>query len=321
MLHLLLALGLGSPAIAAVQADPLEQACRAPAGDRPELAGIVLSDQPAGPGDLPAIRATSTATGAHMLVYYDAISEAAARARAACLGAQLALLEREVGDDRRDAEWDSVVFTADRAYAPPRADAARTRWPVHTSADGGLDDAAHTLVVHVMPHEQVHEYQTRAGARLPRWFAEGHATWVGLKVEARLDPESARAEILKNEADLSGAVPPLDLAGWGGMQVKPEAVLRQLSPEDRARKLADPSFQPSGTFRFGPDDLISDESNTSARYAGAWKVFVGLEQRHGADAVKAWVAEVTASSERLTPAALVASAQARFGEDIAPLLR
>lgn len=321
MLNLLLALVLGSPAVAAAQTDPLGQACRAPAGARPDLAGIVLSDQPAGPGDLPAIRATSTATGAHMLVYYDAISEAAARARAACLGAQLAFLEPEVGDDRRDAEWDSVVFTADRAYAPPRADNARTRWPIHTTTDGGLDAAAHTLIVHVMPHEQVHEYQTRAGARLPRWFTEGHATWVGLKVEARLDPEAARSEALRQEANLDNAAAPLALAGWGSISVKPEAILRQISPEDRARKLADPSFQPSGPFRFGPDDVISDETNTLARYAGAWKVFVGLEQRHGADAVRAWVAEVTASPERLTPDALVASAQARFGEDIGPLLR
>jgi hypothetical protein len=322
MLHLLLAIGLGSPAAAGGQSDLIGQACRAPAGARPELPGIVLADQLATPGDLPAIQVTSTATGAHMLVYHDAISEPAARARAACFGAQLALLEREVGDDRRDAEWDSVVFANDSAYAPPRGDNVVTRWVILTTEQGQLSDAAERLILSTMPHEQMHEYQTRAGAKLPRWFSKGHATWVGLKVLALLDPSRAVAERLKRENDLAASTQPLMLSEWGGLQPRPEAILRQLSPEDRIRFLNDPTFRAGGAFTFGPRDMIGDESNSLARYGAALKIFVGLEERHGAAAVHAWVSEMTrtGTTTRLTSAAVAASIQSRFNEDITPLL-
>ncbi len=322
MLNLLFATGLILSPIAVVQTDPLDQACHAAIGARPNLPGIVLVDQPATPGDLPAIRVTSTATGAHMLVYHDAISEAAARARAACFGAQLTLLEREVGDDRRDAEWDSVVFANDSAYAPPRGDNVVTRWVIQTTEQGQLSEAAERLILSTMPHEQMHEYQTRAGALLPRWFSEGHATWVGLKVLAQLDPSRAVAERLKRENDLAAATQPLMLSEWGGLQPRPEAILRQLSPEDRIRFLNDPTFNAGGAFTFGPGDMIGDESNSLARYGAALKIFVGLEERHGAAAVHAWVSEMTrtGTTTRLSSATVAASIQSRFNEDITPLL-
>lgn len=322
MLNLLLATGLILSPIAVVQTDPLDQTCHAPIGARPNLPGIVLEDQLATPGDLPAIRVISTSTGAHMLVYYDAISEPAARARAACFGAQLALLEREVGDDRRDAEWDSVVFTTADDYAPPRGDNVVTRWVILTTEQGQLSEAAERLILSTMPHEQMHEYQTRAGAKLPRWFSEGHATWVGLKVLAQLDPSRAVVERLKRENDLAASTQSLMLGEWGGLQPKPEAILRQLSPEDRIRFLNDPTFKAQGAFTFGPDDMIGDESNSLARYGAAWKIFLGLEERHGAVAVHAWVSEMTqtGTTTRLSSATVAASIQSRFNEDITPLL-
>lgn len=322
MLHLFLATELILSPMAAVLGDTVAEACRAPVGVRPDLPGIVLEDQPATPGDLPAIRVTSSATGAHMLVYHDAISEPAARARAACFGAQLALLEREVGDDRRDAEWDSVVFTTADDYAPPRGDDVVTRWVILTTEQGQLSEAAERLILSTMPHEQMHEYQTRAGAKLPRWFSEGHATWVGLKVLAQLDPARAVAERLKRENDLAASTQPLMLSEWGGLQPRPEAILRQLSPEDRIRFLNDPTFKAGGAFTFGPGDMIGDESNSPARYGAAWKIFLGLEERHGAAAVHAWVSEMTATgtTNRLTSATVAASIQSRFNEDITPLL-
>lgn len=322
MLHLFLATELILSPMAAVLGDTVAEACRAPVGARPDLPGIVLEDLPATPGDLPAIRVTSSATGAHMLVYHDAISEPAARARAACFGGQLALLGREVGDDRRDAEWDSVVFTTADDYAPPRGDDVVTRWVILTTEQGQLSEAAERLILSTMPHEQMHEYQARAGAKLPRWFSEGHATWVGLRVLAQLDPARAVAERLKRENDLAASTQPLMLNEWGGLQPRPEAILRQLSPEDRIRFLNDPTFKAGGAFTFGPGDMIGDESNSPARYGAAWKIFLGLEERHGAAAVHAWVSEMTGTgtTNRLTSATVAASIQSRFNEDITPLL-
>lgn len=305
---------LASPALA--QGLP---ACVAPLGEQPAVAGVTLTDVPAAPGDLPAIRAVNDASGAHMLIYYDAVSQAAARARAACLGLQLGLLEQETGDDRRDAAWDSVVFTADPAYAPPRGEGHQGRWSVHTRPDGTLDAAAQRMVVGVMPHEQTHDWQGSNGARTPRWFHEGHATWIGLRATAKLDPDVAAARIASHEAALADAEP-LRLSAWGGVQVRPEAILRQLSPEDRARQLADPTFSPRGPFTFGPDDMVSDESNTPARYAGAWRIFQGLEDRHGAAAVQAWARDLTASEGRVANDRILSAARDRFGEDLTPLL-
>ena len=294
-------------------------ACRASPPERPARDGLRLEDVASQPGDLPAIRATHVSSGAHMLIYYDAASEPAARARAACLGAQLGLLEEALDDDRRDAEWDSVVFTVDPDYAPPRAEGRQSRWSIHLPADGALNEAAERFVSSTMPHELTHDWQGRYGGRSPRWFHEGHATWVGSIVTAQLDAVTARSEAARHQAALADAEP-LRLSAWGGVQVKPEAILRQLSPEDRARQLADPSYLPKGPFSFGPDDMISDESNTPARYAGALRIFEGLEQRHGAAAVRAWVGEVTAREGRISTADIIASGRERFGEDLTPLL-
>ncbi|MFJ6025724.1 hypothetical protein ACIQC9_14120 [Brevundimonas sp. NPDC092305] len=295
-------------------------ACNAPIDERPLLSDIIVNDEPPEANDLPSLRVTHTASGGWLKVFYEPVTERAARARAACLGAQIALLEVELADQRRDAQWDSVVFTANPDYVSPRADAGQGRWIVSTRADGTLTEDGEGMIVSTMPHEQAHDYQNRATTRRSRWFQEGHATWVGLKVSALISPDHTATEIAGHEAALSDGAA-LRLAEWGGMQVRPEAILRQLSPEDRARKLADPSFNPPGPYRFGPDDVISDENNTSARYAAAWKVFVGLEARHGVDAVRAWVADLTSRSDTVTDAMAIASAKERFGEDITPLLQ
>ena len=176
------------------------------------------------------------------------------------------------------------------------------------------------MVVSVMPHEQTHEYQTRAGARLPRWVAEGHATWIGLKVLSRIDPALGATKASSAESDLAASTQPLALGGWGGVRPKREAILRQLSPEDRVR-FENGGTLPNGAFSFTSDDLVSDESNSPARYGAAWKIFVGLEERHGAPAVHAWVAEVTATDAGMSPADLAASFRSHFNEDLAPLLR
>lgn len=299
----------------------ISQACKAPLSTAPEVAGVRVTDEDAEDGDLPRLRVSHVATGAWMNVYYDAASEAAARSRAACLGRQLVLLERELADERTDAHWDDVVFTSRSDYAAPRGDDVATRWVINTTDQGQLTPGFEQMIVSTLPHEQTHEYQTRSGARLPRWVAEGHATWIGLKVLSLIDPALGATQATKAESDLASATQPLVLGEWGGLQPKREAILRQLSPEDRVRFENDPTFQPNGAFSFTSDDLISDESNSPARYGAAWKIFVGLEERHGAPAVQAWVAEVTGTDARMSAADLAASFRSRFNEELAPLLR
>jgi len=297
----------------------LVAACSAAIGETPRLPGLRISeDQP--DGNLSSLRLTNEASGGWMRVYFDAASGRAARSRAACLGAQIGLLEERLADDRREARWDDVVFTTDAAYAPPRGHEVQNRWVIHLAADGSLDEASEDLITTLIPHEQVHEYQKHAAPVGPRWFREGHASWVGFKVALQLAPDRAARQIAEREAARPTSSESLALGRWGGLQVRPEAILRQLSPEDRARKLADPTFQPNGTFQFGPDDVISDEGNAIARYAAAWQIFLDLETRHGEGAVRSWANDLISVTERLTNEQVVELARERFGEDLGLLL-
>jgi hypothetical protein len=298
----------------------MERACAASPGEQPSIAGISVREEPAVLGDLASIRVTSEATGAFMRIYYDGGSESVARARAACLAAQLPMVERETGDIRGGAEWWSAVFTQNPAYAPPRREGELPRWKVIVQPDGSLSPTGHVMVVYTLPHEQVHAYQTRAGARLPRWVAEGHASWIGDRIARLLDPAVARSQHQLSTEDAAKGNGPLNLAGWGSPRVKREALLRQVSPEDRARMEADPSFNPTGTFTFKPGDFEDAPANTSGQYLAAKAVFNGLEVRHGAEKVRTWMSELTASSDRITPPALAASIQRHFGENIIDLL-
>jgi hypothetical protein len=72
----------------------------------------------------------------------------------------------------------------------------------------------------------------------------------------------------------------------GGIQVKPEAIQRQLTPEQKQKMKEDPSYSPPGPFSFGPDDLISDESNSDARYFISLTIFEYLEKELGMENLK-----------------------------------
>jgi len=305
-------------AAGSAQADVVA-ACSSGPGDQPTVAGISVTDD-APDGTMASLRATSEASGAFLRIYYDAGSEAIARARAACLGAQLPMLERETGDDRQGAEWSSVIFTQDAAYIPPRGEGIQARWPVTVLADGNLSPSGHVMIVSVIPHEQVHAYQTRSGARPPRWLGEGHASWVQSRIVPQLDPQMDQGTRTHRAAELAGVDGPINLAQWGSARPRREAIMRQVSAEDRARMQADPNFNPSGAFRFGREDFETDMSDPRAHYAAAAAVFDGLESRHGAEAVQAWMAEISAASGPITLLTLVQSIQQRFGEPLNELL-
>lgn len=299
----------------------LRQACSAVIGTRPEVSGIeVRASSPSRKGDLPSLRVMHVRTGAWMTVFYDGPSVDAAWARAACLGGQIGLLAEATADRRKNARWFSVVFTSDTGYLPPR-DGTDTRWIIETLPDGRLSESGQRKLLVVIPHEQVHAYQKRAGAIGPRWFHEGHAEWLGRKITAEIAPQAAEDDARRSEAALRESKIPAALGRWGGVKVKREAILRQVSEQDRKRMEADPSYSPSGPFSFGPEDMESDESNTAARYQAAWVLFRDLELTQGADAVRSWVEALTETGESLVNEGIVASANATFGADIAPRLR
>lgn len=255
-----------------------------------------------------------------MRIYFDSASEYAARSRATCLGYQIRLLQAELGDTRHGAEWASVVFTQNVDYVPPRGKGERPRWVVSTDRLGKLTEASTRTLISVIPHEQVHDYQRRAEAVLPRWFAEGHATWASAKVVRRLNPSIADEDLRKAAHDLAASTTDVSLASWGSVRPKREAIMRQVSAEDQARMKADPAYTPRGTFTFTAADFLDDESNMGARYAGAWNVFRALEARHGHLAVRAWVADVTAAAGRPSASVLSASLQKHFAESLDELL-
>ena len=298
--------------------------CTAPLGEPMGMQGVEVIELPDGEGAYRMLRVEADG-GAHMLVYFDAASEPMARSRAPCLGAQLNLLREELGDTRIRAEWESVVFTADHAYVPPRGADVRTRWLVHTvpeQLEGGVTAFSdpQRKVLRVIPHEQVHHFQARDEARTPRWFAEGHANWVEVRVADRLKEGEGQASRAETLAKLGTANGPVNLAAWQMVRPKREAIMRQVSAEDRARMEADPDYTPKGSFTFTMDDLEGDESNMLARYAASLLVFEELEERHGADKVRDWAFEVTAQPGTVTSEMLARSVGRWFGEDLDTLL-
>ncbi|WP_292035667.1 MULTISPECIES: hypothetical protein [unclassified Brevundimonas] len=277
--------------------DQARLACSAAPGSH-VIDGIHIEPRPAAPGDLPGLTVRDEVSGAWMTVFHDAPSATAAARFAPCLGAQLRLLHYKTADVRSEARWASVAFTTDAAYQPPR-DGSETRWTIVTTAHGAVDDAALTRLNVTIPHEQVHAFQKHAGAVTPRWFHEGHAEWVGRQVTRALSPTHADQHAADGEDSLARSTVAVALDRWGGVAVKREALLRQLSPEDRRRAEHDPSFVPPGPFSFGPDDLESDESNAPARYQAAWRQFETLAREVGDAPVRDWVKAITETSGRV----------------------
>ena len=309
----MLLFALVTPAAAAVPA------CITELDNMLPVEGVTVSDVANREGQYGVLLVRSE-HGAHMRVYYDAGSETFTRVRAPCLGAQLAILRKELGDTRKNPEWASVVFTTDPLYAPPRDTDAKTRWVVYTNSSEPMETDPQVMVMSVIPHEQVHDFQYRADAYVPRWFSEGHASWMELRITASLqssDDGSVRIETMKELSDASG---PIDLINWGTVRPKREAIMRQVSADDRARMEVDPTYTPSGSYSFTSDDFEDDESNMGARYAAALLVFEGLEHRHGAGKIRDWVVDVTSVAGMVARTKLSESVRRHFNEDLETLL-
>lgn len=277
--------------------------------------GIEIRDSaPRTAGDLPFVQGTDKTTGATNRIYYARGLRGLAKSKATCWALELRLLAAFIPDDRRDVVWDALAFVTDERYAPDRSETADRRWIIVVGAAAKL--SLDGFLVETMPHEQVHASQRRRGMRLPRWFEEGHAQWAGLKVTEAVAPITAALARSKASATPSSAVC-RSLGAWGGTRVRPEAILRQLTPEDRHRYSIDPNFAPKGPFSFAPTDMITDGDDSECRYAASLNLFEGLEARHGEQAVKGWVTLVLASPT----SDIEALAVERLGEDIRPMLR
>ncbi|WP_109807566.1 hypothetical protein [Sphingosinithalassobacter portus] len=304
-----------SPAFAAAHpsgddSTALIDACRAPESATRTVPGIAVADIPAAAGDLPGLLIRDATNQAEARLYYEPAFEQMARAHAPCWGAMLRDLAQVVPETRLGIRWASIVLTSDRDYVPPR-DGTDARW---TALVDGDEAHLEQFLFLVMPHEETHSVQTARRDGLPRWFEEGHAEWAALQVTALVRPEVAAAQRARHAAAATDA--DAHLGAWGSMRVSPEAIRRQLSPEDQQRFDKDPDFDPPGPFHFGPGDIVSDESNLETRYAAALALFDALEAAHGTSAVREWIAAVLADPE----ADPVALARTMLGEDLTPLL-
>lgn len=307
--------------IASSATDQAHAACTATAGEMPQLVGITVSDDAADFEDMRTLRVTDEASGGFLLVHYDSGSEAMARAKAACLGAQIATIGREVGDERKAAQWDSVVFTQ-TAFNNLTSPGEVTRWPVFVQDDSQLDFRSVNAIGWVIPHEQVHAYQAQNGFNFPRWLAEGHAVWIDFKLADRFDPIVTARQIAARAQKAAESEGPLKLLEWGKHQPRREAYYRQVGDEERAKMDADLSYYPSGVFTFTDDDFeVEYVANDQARYLAAFRVLKGLEDRHGAAAVHAWIADlVTSHNAPISDGVVDTSLQTHFGETLDEVL-
>jgi hypothetical protein len=282
--------------------------------------------------DLHGLRAIDRATGAVFRVYHDSVSSATARAAAVELRRVYQHVAGLMGVDAVRVDWSAVAFVADPDYTPPRTD-REVRWHLETDSTGRLTEESARLLVHIMAHEQAHAVHMTFADEVPRWFSEGVAMWVELRTTESLWPELAAELRAKYEA--SAAASPVNLRGWGGTSVRPEAILRQVSPEQRERMERDPTYMPPGPFRFQPDDFLTDTKNEKARYAAALALFEMVEREAGVTRLRSWRLEREDGTARLqawlravwerggawsTPE-LVALAAALTGLDLGPYLR
>ena len=218
--------------------------CHSADGELAQIEAIDTTLMKAETGDLPFILVTDKLNGAHVRIYHDPDLAAAALGRAACFGGLLRLLKPNIPDARKDTGWAALVLTRDKSYVPPR-DRAERRW-ILPDFTGQWDNAAQEFLLQVMPHEETHDSQaTRRATKLPRWFQEGHATWSGLQVTETAAPEIAELRRAQLRAAFARLSEP-QLAKWGGIAIKPEAIERQLSTVDRERRAKDPTYVPKG---------------------------------------------------------------------------
>lgn len=269
-------------------------------------------------GDLPSVRVMDTARALVFRVYYDSVSQKAALSAVPTLADMYAELAQSTGARGGKIEWAAVAFVTDRSYISPRI-GSEVRWPVTVERTGSLGDAGERDLYLTVPHEQVHSIQSSLVGQTPRWFSEGQAEWAGLIVTDHWRPALARSE-RQQKAEAFGGVS-RRLASWGGVTVNPQAILRQMTDEQRAHHARDSTYMPPGPWKFGPSDLVSDESQASARYGAALALFASLERAGGRAELEKWFRVLWKDETPLTTEAIVASARATLQTDLTSKLQ
>lgn len=270
--------------------------------------------------DLAAYQLVNRKTGAVMRVYYEPALRQLAADHLPYLAWMIDQVARRTHADAGQVIWHSVVFTTNPDYIAPRT-GNDTRWSVVATAEGRLSPRSEDMLFGVIPHEQVHAVQNSMHPRLPRWFAEGQASWVGLQISNQTRPEYVAAQ-RREQLDALGRInAPLNLSAWGGLRPRREAIYRQVSPEDRARMDRDPTFTPSGSFRFGPGDIVADEVDQRPRYAASLRLFQDLERRAGTDAMARWQRAIWIDAGPVNTDRLAALAREHLNQAIEDRLR
>lgn len=271
------------------------------------------------PNDLAAFQLVNRTSGAVLRIYYEPGAQATAASKLAYLGWVADQVAVAAAIQPGQVVWHSVVFTADPNYSQPRI-GSETRWAVLVDDQGRLLPSGERMLEATLAHEWVHAVQ-RVHSSLPRWFGEGHASWIEGKIAPRLNATRASTMWADQEKEFAGFRGPTKIAEWTGRTVRREAILRQVSPEERKRMEADPTYTSSGSYSFGPGDLLPEDVPSSVRYAAARKLFEKLEQRAGTKAMSKWQVAIWMDQHEMTTDRIAAHARAQLGIDIMPLLK
>lgn len=278
---------------------------------------IELTRTRAVPGDLMSVRVFNAARHLTFRVYFDSVSEGVALSSVNVLDDMYAEIARVTGAAPGKVEWSAVAFVANSEYAPPRT-GNEVRWTVVVDPDGTIGVRGEHDLFEVLPHEQVHAVQSSLSLALPRWFSEGQAEWAGLQVTEGWRPALAAA---RRRETSSASLAPHRLGAWGGVIVSRDAILRQMTPEQREHHARDSTWMPPGPYKFGPTDLVSDESDAQGRYGAAASLFADLEKEKGAPALRSWLSTLWREPTKWTTPALVESVKKSLGVDVEPRLR
>ena len=235
--------------------------------------------------DLASYTVTNQISQFSFKVYFDNELEEVASQSIPILNDLYSDLASNAGLQPSNITWAEVAFVTDEYYIPPRKNGA-VRWKIVHEKSQKLSRSAIEAVYVFIGHEQTHSIQNVLSCKSPRWFDEGQAMWNELKVTKLWNNQIAIKERSRYETAYKSLKGDLDLDSWGGIQVKPEAIQRQLTSEQKQKMKEDPSYSPPGPFSFGPDDLISDESNSEARYFTSLTIFEYLEKELGMENLK-----------------------------------
>jgi hypothetical protein len=230
--------------------------------------------------DLASYTVTNQSSQFSFKVYFDNELEQVASQSIPILNDLYSKLASNAGLQPSNITWAEVAFVSDKDYIPPRKNGA-VRWKIVHEKSQNLSRSAIESFYVFIGHEQTHSIQNVLSCKSPRWFDEGQAMWNELKVTKLWNNHIAIKERRRYENAYKNIEGDLNLDSWGGIQVKPEAIQRQLTSEQKQKLKEDPSYSPSGPFSFGPDDLINDESNSEARYFTSLTIFEYLEKELG----------------------------------------